>query len=540
MRPSRSIYGLLVLAGLAGTVQAQYPYYPYQQAYYGYGYPTYPQASQAYSYPRYPYPQQSYYYPYGPQTQYPAGQYPVPQYAVPQYGAAASFPPRAYPAPASVAAPAKMVVRQASPGQATLMVLPEPVSSPNRPVVTARPVAPARPKATNLAASPAAPLGEKFSGEVDLGPHSGSGKTSANSIPRPLPSKNVPAPKKGDDSTMPLSELLRIPASTDTLILDGAGKSAPCCDKCVDACGNKEDHHPYCYAMAGFLFLQPRWQDNPAFFTLSTVGGVNTTGNQDFRYDWNFAPQVEAGFAGAGGLGLRGRYWHFDELDRQTVGPASATSGAASAAPLGLSIALAAAGDTMTANSRLFLHVADLELAQDIWVGQTLLKFGGGVQYTHLGQRYSAARFDAAGTQADSLFSSQRLNGVGPTIFLDGVRQWSRTGWGVYGRARGSLLFTANTQDVTLLNAGGGITDQLSRPREDTLPVLELEAGVQYTHPIGRANLFLRAGGNGQAWFGAGNSSDTSSADAFAFDPNANSHQDLTFLGLSVMAGVQY
>lgn len=522
---------LLALAGVTGTLRAQYQYsypqgYPYQQGY-SYGYP--PNPTQAYNYPRYTYPQQGYapqqnYYPqqnsyqgYNPynraSTATPTPYYatPGPNYATPQATAqgTTSRPPSA--------------------SQPMLTVLPEPAHSPS--------TMPFRPLPSKLTAgSTAKPGPEKSSPETDLEPPAGDSK-------KPI-TETLPPPKVRTPSPQPSSQL---PAPGDFLITDPtnafAGPSdckGPHCDPSCDKEPHDDCRHGHWYAEAGFLFLQPRWS-NPAFVTL-TPGRIVTTQTEDFRYDWSFTPQVEFGYVGPTGFGGRGRWWYFDQRDQVSLNPQPEPPGIvrASAAPLGVTTFISPS-QSAVATSRLYMQVADLDLTQDVWVGEALLKFGGGAQYTYMEQRYSVSTF-TLGNPISTLLGRQFLNAIGPTVFLDGMRIFGQTGLGIYGRGRGSVLFTWDkVQDVNQTTLGR-VTALATRRSETTLPVLELEGGVQYAQPVGRALVFLRAGCNGQAWFNAGNSSDSSPSfqSNGLYDANAGSGRTLTFLGLSVMAGIYY
>ncbi|MBM4067756.1 MAG: hypothetical protein FJ271_02250 [Planctomycetes bacterium] len=518
MRGHRTLLGAVALATLAAPVLAQYPSYPQG---YGYGaYPQYPnpqqntyQAYNPYSRPGYPayqgaqgYQQPRAYNPYG----YPQGQ---PQYGQPSYGQP-SYGQPVYGQP---------VYGQAMTGQ-PITIMPAAPATPG--------ALPYRPLPSQLTSTPSGGVSsDKLSLETDLGPST----------------EKIPTLPRASKEPLTPGELV-ITDPRNAFLLDGGCKDLTCCPPpcCEKPACPKQCPCPHWYAMGGFLFLQPRWQSNPAFVNIDVTSATSSRSfNNDFNYDWTFSPQVEAGYVGANGFGGRARWWYFDQIasvnSQTATGPAGVAGtglAIATAAPFGITNFLLP-GETATATSRLYLHVFDLEAAQDCWIGQTLLKFGGGAQYTYLDQTYRATQ-SAGGVTTGTIFAREYLNGVGPTVFLDGMRVFGESGLGVYGRCRGALLFTWEPQVVTASAAGKGHSGQ--RTRDGTLPILELEAGVQYAQSVGRAILFLRCGCNGQSWFGAGNSSDSSptALPGGLYDPNGQSRSNLTFLGASVMAGIYY
>lgn len=537
MRGHRTLLGALALATLAAPLPAQYPAYPQ-----GYGYGAYPQ---------YPYSQQNYYQAYNPygRTGYPAYQgYPVQANPAQGYQQIPSYyQPRAYNAytspQATMPMPGASTSSQPTYGQ-SITILPAapatPAIAPYRPLPSQLTSSPSSSSSGSPSSSSSSGSSDKLSLESDLGAPVGDGK-------KPV-IETLPAPRPGA-SREPLTpgELL-ITDPRNAFVIDGGSKDPSCCPPCCEKPPCPKDcPTPHWYAMGGFLFLQPRWQTNPAFVNIDVTSPTTSRSfNNDFNYNWTFSPQVEAGYVGACGFGGRARWWYFDQI--ATVNSQTATGPAglggtgvavATAAPFGITNFLLP-GENATATSRLYLHVFDLEAAQDCWIGQTLLKFGGGAQYTYLDQTYRATQFNG-GVVTGNLFAREYLNGVGPTVFLDTMRVFGETGLGVYGRCRGTMLFTWEPQVVTATaNGVGPLT--ASRTRDGTLPILELEAGVQYAQNVGRSIVFLRLGCNGQSWFGAGNSSDSSptALPGGIYDPNGQSRSNLTFLGASVMAGIYY
>jgi hypothetical protein len=314
-------------------------------------------------------------------------------------------------------------------------------------------------------------------------------------------------------------------------------------------------------AGAGFYFLKPYFPGNPAFtlkFTdLNTAPGLSATmvssQQQDFCYGPAFVPLIWLGFVSDGGLGIRARWWHFDESDRITAGNndgtgatvfTSASAGGLSVSSPGYLLSRFGAGtDLMTFESNLKLDVWDLEATQDFQAGRWSVLLAGGVRYAHLSQDYNAFRFNSGpgGTSLFSqdsatLLSGHNFNVTGPTVCLEVRRPLGNTGLSLYGNGRGSMLFGYRWQQADRLTVRSGTTagvpfnvtslSEFTACQDAVLPVTEVEIGAEYTRVWGRLQPFLRAGLVGQTWFGAGNA--------------AGAGGNLGFFGLTVTAGVGF
>src|SRR5262249_35089245 len=92
-------------------------------------------------------------------------------------------------------------------------------------------------------------------------------------------------------------------------------------------------------AGACFYLLRPYFNNNPAF-TVTTGLGTPAPDQTTNRMDWSYEPafDVGLGWTGASGLGVRGRYFHFDQSSQELATSLSATAAATSAinAPTGL------------------------------------------------------------------------------------------------------------------------------------------------------------------------------------------------------------
>ncbi|HEV3261297.1 MAG TPA: Lpg1974 family pore-forming outer membrane protein [Gemmataceae bacterium] len=311
-------------------------------------------------------------------------------------------------------------------------------------------------------------------------------------------------------------------------------------------------------AGAGLYLIKPFFDTNPAFRTSTTTvtGGIfnvtstTQTQQQDFEYDLAAAPLIWIGYVADNGLGVRGRWWSFDQGSRFEMLDQAGVS-ITSAAPQGLSIHSPGSvlfpgvnADSLAFNSNLRLDVWDLEATQDFRLGGWALTVSGGARYVHMAQNYNAYRTNPGGVQGvllvtdngEALHSGHNFNGAGPTVALEVRRPLGDTGLALYGNARGSLLYGDGKQHTTLSQQFSGVvgvtpfdmvhTSDVVGSRDDLLPIVELELGAEYGMDMGRLRPFIRTGVVGQTWFGAGNATSVTG--------------NLGFLGLTATAGVNY
>lgn len=313
---------------------------------------------------------------------------------------------------------------------------------------------------------------------------------------------------------------------------DGYRPWAPASEK---SCG---DLHRL-YVLGGFIFLQPRWHDNPTYVTRNApVGGTATTRFNDFNYDWVFTPRLELGFQNEAGFGARFRYMYFYQTAQTNFPSADAATTVSSAAPLGIA-QFPGPGDTALVRSGLNFHLADIEAQQEFRWGPWSLRGSAGGRYAYLQQTYDWLEANTAG-DTDSLNSFARFSGAGPTIALEMRRVLPSGNLEAYALGRGSLLYGRFFQRADNF-AGGALANTGRREEDDFLPIGELEAGLEWSWDLDRYRLFVSAGVFGQVWFGAGNSSDSSPTfNGGLLDPNAQSRRDLGLLGVAVSAGIQF
>jgi hypothetical protein len=292
-------------------------------------------------------------------------------------------------------------------------------------------------------------------------------------------------------------------------------------------------------AGAGLYWIHPNFTNNPAYGEVRsrTVSGVpaSVLSVQDFRYGMDFAPEVWLGYVTTSGLGVRVRWWQFDQGSGENL-VNNGTLSLFSAAPVGLGVSSTTAGDVFKAYSDLKINLWDFEATQSVKAGCWELLFSGGGRYCFMSQDYWSSVVTAAGVRASTLQSGHIFNGGGPTAGFEARRPFG-AGLAFYSKARATLLFGNDHQEAFLNEFTGGTLTSISDNSTNhlsVLPVAELELGAEYGYDLGQVRLVAQAGVVGQAWFGAGNAANANSG--LATDNSSN----LGFIGMVFRAGVTY
>lgn len=341
------------------------------------------------------------------------------------------------------------------------------------------------------------------------------------------------------------------------------------CDDTANQCGG------IC-AGVGLYLIQPFFEGNLAYAVevenqnpnppFPPPGGTfHVLQRIDIKHHLEVAPLVWLGYIGESGLGGRARYWYFREGTNQTVGlpPSNGPllSTVFSAAPLGLE----GFGDTLSQplpppapgtpeptavaiTSKLEVQVADLEVLQDAHAGRWDFLCSGGVRLARIAQNYEFYNLQPTTVPAvaRALLSSYNFQGVGPVLAVETRRPLADSGVLFFSTARGSMVFGSTQQNATF---GGTVlrnldaNPQIARENRDrAIPIVELEAGVEYGRQVGSNWVFAQIALVGQDWLGAGNAS-RSAQNTFregALVGGTGSDSDIAFLGLSFRLGVNY
>ncbi len=271
----------------------------------------------------------------------------------------------------------------------------------------------------------------------------------------------------------------------------GCGENAVDCDAC-------------CHATAGWTggveitVVQPFFEDarNPSTNLAGLVGLLGGAGTPSTAsFGMNPAPRFWIGKQNCDGFGGRVRYWQYD----QSAGPV--------ASPLG------GPGLTETVLAGLEVHALDVEMTQVINWDRWVFTLSGGGRYgsVHL---TDAASFAAAGPVALNTLTSQRFDGGGPTVALEGKRYLGSSNLALFANSRASLLYgnvkrsaaiaIVDPQDVTGFGLDG-LAAAVGSRGNDLITVLELQVGAEWSREIRYgAKFFARGAAEAQVWQGAG------------------------------------
>jgi hypothetical protein len=297
------------------------------------------------------------------------------------------------------------------------------------------------------------------------------------------------------------------PASAAVEAMTGSHGHHGGCDK---GCG----HGHRCVGGIGFYYMQPSWENNPAYVISRSAGSgpITSSSAQQKEFDWDHevAPLVWLGFVSCDGWGARVRYWRFDEDTKETITNSDPTGATviSSAAPLGLGfsspgplmsgaavtvvitggnsllfppgtvtgfnpgplldLGFSLGSDQLTFESTLEMDVFDVEATQEFQAGNWSLLLAGGVRSAKLSQSYNAFRINSVNfpesevnvpfnvTDSATLQSDHEFKGLGPTAAIEARRECGSTGLSIYGKARGAVLFGTGEQKASLVTAYRG------------------------------------------------------------------------------------
>ncbi len=297
---------------------------------------------------------------------------------------------------------------------------------------------------------------------------------------------------------------------------------------------------------AALYYLKPYLQNNTAYVTTIAPGTPTSVVTQS-SFPWQYEPAAAfwLGYSLPGGLGVRARYFYFDQTSSSidltnTTTPAPATQTTINP-PLANFLPLSTGGtafgspgtvlnsgigtDVLSFSSNLRIHAFDVE-ATYAWQGDgwTLLASAGG-RYLTLDQDYNASLTNnGAGkgvNEVQLLEATRNFRGGGPVASLLGQVYFGRTGLSLVGSVRGSFLVGGNDEHVNFTqivnDPNGVIPPGIPRNAAADAPggselrprvtVAELELGLQYDVSMGGVNVFVRASVVSQTYFDAGNAS---------------------------------
>jgi hypothetical protein len=341
------------------------------------------------------------------------------------------------------------------------------------------------------------------------------------------------------------------PAETPPPTVNGAG-IAPTeimppvnVDSCPAAnCGEQPQRPSYWAGVfaggGGGAYLFPYFSSNPAFFTSSTPGGHTVNGQNNFSTTGNGAPTAFASYTLTSGLGIQSNWlsFHGNNSTSATLDGATSLSDAG-----GNALSTPSKGSVASANSELNILMVNLEITQKWVFGNCLwLRIGGGVEYAHVDQNYQLSVLDKV--NGNSLVNANHgYTGWGPTVSFEihrGLFDTEFGRFGVYGTARGSLLFGTQDQNYQVTSANPAVAQTLGSTNSSFIvPVGELELGGEWSYSWGRCKVFGQIGVTGQIWGGGGNASSGASLGG-NFANQSNSPASFGLIGGIGRVGVEF
>jgi len=324
-------------------------------------------------------------------------------------------------------------------------------------------------------------------------------------------------------------------ALTAAPALDGHGHAhgTGCGASCADGCGNGGGG---IMAGASLYVLRPHINNNTAF-TITTGIGTPSPVVSSTDFDWNYqiAPAAWLGWTGPNGVGFRGRYFHFDHNSDGAVASLDSTTAVTATIqpPAGLSPVLgtpprgfqspgillqdARGVDNLSFESELKIQTIDGEATYLYDSGRVWALLSAGGRYLQLNQGYHGALvnvIDAANSEISFLESGQNFYGAGPTLAAQAAWRIGNSGLAVFGSARGSFLVGSSRQNTAFAEQ---IVDSVSGNQTNlaitqsrvhaTLPIIEIEGGLEYARDVGRTRMFVRAAAVDHVYFDAGSAS---------------------------------
>ncbi len=303
-----------------------------------------------------------------------------------------------------------------------------------------------------------------------------------------------------------------------------AGEENPYCDPYCDPCCCSE-----WYVLYENVIVRPYFTRNNAY-VLDSPDGIDGQEAVEFEWDWCYSPRIEIGWNGSCGLGVRGRYWYFDDDTTLHAEEEDANIAAMFAEDSNNDIGFDFSSDARFKHS-LRLKVLDIEATYK----RSNLIYSAGARYAHMKQRYEGFDFDFdLGLEAKHYFE-----GIGLTAAVE-FMQPCYCGFSVFTKARGSLLYGHSAWRAFSDLGDAEISNSSDR---DVISVGELQLGIDWRRNFADCiSAYLRFAIEAQYWANAGAGGPGSNA---IFDEGnyQNTHpQDssLGFIGFNIAIGFVY
>ncbi len=231
---------------------------------------------------------------------------------------------------------------------------------------------------------------------------------------------------------------------------------------------------------AELALLRPLNGNGTGFSSVFALAGTADVGGINPSY--STAPRLWLGYRKSDGLGIRVRYWQFDQLYT------TAASGGA--------IGGAFAVGSFTFHS-FDTWVLDAEVIDSSKLGCNW-EATYSVGLRHLQYTEIAGVTNAAFTQ--NIIATTDTDAVGVTSSIE-LRRDISCRLGIFGTARGSILYGDETNSASGLPVLGLRVDNQVN---DIKAIYELQMGIEYVKPVTHGTFFVRAGFEAQYWDGFG------------------------------------
>ena len=299
--------------------------------------------------------------------------------------------------------------------------------------------------------------------------------------------------------------LQRVAALEEQVRLLETPQCLPTCDCCPTldcGCGGSSGGF---HAGFSFVFAKPHFKEA---FQATTIGIDGTLNMVPFSYDYALTPRVWFGYTTDRGLGVRARYWQYDQSAAGFQSPPYTASQAQVVSVIfPAAITATPPNEVLDVADQLEVQTLDLEGTQKLNFGKLAVVGGGGLRYALMRQTSQAAVTNISqGAVTKSLDWMRKFEGVGPTISIEVERPLGRWGLAIVGMFRGSLLFGNKDLNRTAVGAiDEGLPNVALQDADEVLGIGELELGLEWTREMAKGgSLFVRGTYEGQLWSDCG------------------------------------
>jgi hypothetical protein len=308
-----------------------------------------------------------------------------------------------------------------------------------------------------------------------------------------------------------------------------------CCNNCCNTCDFEVGGEAY--------ILRPYFHSNPIFFVSQSSGqfvidppATFQASAPDFAWNYTVSPAIWAEYTTPCGIGIRGRYFRFDQDSQDAgltipannpgaviVGSAAVPDGRFGTPPFALFSAPSFGNslgfpDQISASSRLFLETIDLEAIYTFHPCCWCLTLSAGARYLNTEQDYAISDLclcNMASPLTASVQYRHTFAGAGPLVGLEATRRICSTGLSFYGKVDGALLVGTGTEQWNFQASASfegpgapAVVAQASTSHNPIMPILDIELGLDYTfNRSGKIRPFVRAAVVDQTYFDAGSAS---------------------------------